>query len=154
ASDLFKQHVRHVEPVEMRQHQIEHHQVGAERARELERLAPVIRHAHRVPRPFEVQPHQLDGLAIVVDDQQVYGLAPGVNWNCTVVLPSALTVGTACIRWSISSSMCDLILSAVSFGMTPSLTALSISERRCAFIASATRLGSTLCARATSASDF
>src|SRR5258708_6264192 len=117
----------------MRQHEVEYHQVWTALVRQPQRVPAVVRHANGVATAFQVHADQIDGLAIVVDDQNLelaQRQAQGAfKAGCSMrMLKSPWPpMAPACSTWSISASRWLLMPSAASLGRLPSATALSRS---------------------------
>ena len=58
-----------VEPADLRDHQVEHHEGGRVRGHRVERRPSVRGLRHPVPVALQVRPHQAHDLGIVIDDQ-------------------------------------------------------------------------------------
>jgi hypothetical protein len=75
---ILPQPAAHLEPVHLRQHEIEKHQVGRPPAREAEGLGPAPAVSHLVALALQVEDEEVPDVRLVLDDQHAlgHGVAP------------------------------------------------------------------------------
>ena len=63
------------QPIHVRQHQVEHNQIGLFMAKGRHRQRAIVNHGHLEAGLFEIQPHRAGNLGFVFNDKDLPGIA-------------------------------------------------------------------------------